>query len=202
MDGFSTTAMIRDPSSAVLQHSIPIIAMTAYAIQGDRERCQEAGMDDYISKPVNENTVLSIIDKFCKKNNITSADTVDISAKNQNVFNYDDSIKRLNYDQELLIELLKIYFNELPDQCKKFKNALVSNDPLEAEHAIHSIKSSSQYIGADRLGTLAQSLESSLREGTMPSVGIESYIQLEINTFVKEIVNRFPELVHLTNWQL
>lgn len=53
MDGFEVTGTIRDKKSPVLDHKIPIIAMTAGAIKGDRERCLNAGMDDYISKPVN-----------------------------------------------------------------------------------------------------------------------------------------------------
>ena len=50
MDGIETTSQIRDPRSAVLNHKIPIIAMTAYAMRGDRERCLTAGMNDYVSR--------------------------------------------------------------------------------------------------------------------------------------------------------
>jgi CheY-like chemotaxis protein/HPt (histidine-containing phosphotransfer) domain-containing protein len=52
MDGFEATAIIRDPDSAVLDHDTPIITMTAHAMQGDRERCLKAGMDGYVSKPI------------------------------------------------------------------------------------------------------------------------------------------------------
>ncbi len=52
MDGIEATRLIRDTSSAVLDHKIPIIAMTAHAIEGERERFISAGMDDYVSKPV------------------------------------------------------------------------------------------------------------------------------------------------------
>jgi len=52
MDGFEATGVIRDPASRVRNHDIPVIAMTAHAMKGDRERCIEAGMDDYVSKPV------------------------------------------------------------------------------------------------------------------------------------------------------
>jgi CheY-like chemotaxis protein len=54
MDGFEATATIRNPQSAVVNHDIPIIAMTARAMQGDREKCLEAGMSDYITKPLFE----------------------------------------------------------------------------------------------------------------------------------------------------
>ena len=52
LDGLDATRQIRDPRSKVLRHGIPIIAMTAHAMQGDRDRCLEAGMDDYVTKPV------------------------------------------------------------------------------------------------------------------------------------------------------
>jgi PAS domain S-box-containing protein len=52
-DGFETTRMIRDPRSSVLDHDVHIVAMTAHALTGDRERCLKAGMNDYLSKPVN-----------------------------------------------------------------------------------------------------------------------------------------------------
>ena len=52
MDGYEATGVIRDKNSTVRNHNIPIIAMTANAVKGDREKCLEAGMDDYISKPI------------------------------------------------------------------------------------------------------------------------------------------------------
>ena len=64
MDGFEATAMIRDPQSKVLNHSVPIIAMTANAMKGDRENCIEAGMDDYLTKPVKKEALAAILNKW------------------------------------------------------------------------------------------------------------------------------------------
>ncbi len=61
MDGFEATAMIRDPSSGVLDNDIVIIAMTAHAMTGDREKCIEGGMNDYISKPIHPTELFAII---------------------------------------------------------------------------------------------------------------------------------------------
>ena len=64
MDGFEATAMIREPGSKVLNHAVPIIAMTANAMRGDRENCLEAGMDDYLAKPVKKEELAGIIEKW------------------------------------------------------------------------------------------------------------------------------------------
>ena len=64
MDGFEATAIIRNPESKVLNHSVPIIAMTANAMQGDREKCIEAGMDDYIAKPVKKEILAEMIGRW------------------------------------------------------------------------------------------------------------------------------------------
>ncbi len=64
MDGYDATRLIRDPGSSVLNHNIPIIAMTANAMKGDRDKCIEAGMNDYISKPININALSKAIHKW------------------------------------------------------------------------------------------------------------------------------------------
>jgi signal transduction histidine kinase/DNA-binding response OmpR family regulator len=63
MDGISATQYIRDPKSKILHRDVPIIAMTAHAMKGDSERCIEAGMDDYISKPISAQKLFEVIEK-------------------------------------------------------------------------------------------------------------------------------------------
>ncbi len=72
MDGFETTRMIRDKSSKVIDHNIPIIAMTAYAMRGDKERCLQEGMDDYVSKPIKPALLFDTILKHLPNRNGTS----------------------------------------------------------------------------------------------------------------------------------
>ena len=67
MDGLEATRQIRNPQSAVRNHQIPIIAMTAGAMQGDREKCLEAGMDDYVSKPISPQALAEALDKWLPK---------------------------------------------------------------------------------------------------------------------------------------
>ena len=64
MDGYEATRQIRNPHSAVLNHQIPIIAMTANAMHGDREKCIDVGMNDYVSKPIDPHTLVDVLDKW------------------------------------------------------------------------------------------------------------------------------------------
>jgi two-component system sensor histidine kinase/response regulator len=64
MDGLETTAIIRATEKGAGKH-IPIVAMTAHAMTGDRERCVAAGMDDYMSKPVNVRALIALLEKYC-----------------------------------------------------------------------------------------------------------------------------------------
>jgi CheY-like chemotaxis protein len=64
MDGLEATHIIRDPQSPVLDHQIPIIAMTAHAMLGDRDYCLEAGMNDYISKPVSPHALIEALNTW------------------------------------------------------------------------------------------------------------------------------------------
>jgi CheY-like chemotaxis protein len=64
MDGFEATRAIRDPASGVIDSRVPIIAMTAYAMKGDKERCLDSGMDDYVSKPINPKELLQKITRW------------------------------------------------------------------------------------------------------------------------------------------
>ena len=64
MDGFEATRIIRDPESGVLDHEVPVIAMTAYAGREDENMCRQAGMSDYISKPFDSNRLVDLVRKF------------------------------------------------------------------------------------------------------------------------------------------
>ncbi len=66
MDGIEATRQVRDPLSRVLDHQVPVVAMTAHAMGGDREKCLEAGMDDYLTKPVRISRLVSVLEKWLR----------------------------------------------------------------------------------------------------------------------------------------
>ena len=70
MDGYEATGEIRNPESKVLDHKVPVVAMTANAMKGDREKCLEAGMDDYLSKPVKPQEISDMLEKWIVEQDI------------------------------------------------------------------------------------------------------------------------------------
>ena len=87
MDGFSATAAIRGSGSKVLNHAVPIIAMTANAMQGDREQCIEAGMNDYLAKPMKKNELDEILQKWVKQG-VSSQNEPDNMVEKQDIREY------------------------------------------------------------------------------------------------------------------
>ena len=74
MNGYEATAVIRDASSHVLNHNVPVIAVTANAMEGDREKCLEAGMDDYLTKPLNKKALAEMLAKWLSRTNTSEMD--------------------------------------------------------------------------------------------------------------------------------
>ncbi len=78
MNGFEATTIIRDQSSAVLNHNVPVIALTANAMNEDRDKCLEAGMDDYVSKPVKKEVLDALLKKWLSPSNLLRKKAIDV----------------------------------------------------------------------------------------------------------------------------
>ncbi len=153
MDGFATTTEIRKMEENTGEH-IPIIAMTAHALKGDREKCLSMGMDDYISKPIKTCELLEIIEKWIKpqKADIDKA----ILSK---MLDIDSALKRLDNDLDLFNELIGIFINDTTGRINELKSAMNHSDILALERIAHSIKGSASNIGAIEVSNAAKNLE-------------------------------------------
>jgi len=160
MDGLEATRIIRDPQSKVRNHNIPIIAVTASALTGDRELFLKAGMNDYISKPIDSQKFLATIAKHTTDSDAPENETADsIEQDEADIFNQDELLNRTGGDEELLEELLNLFLKNFPDQLQALKQALQHNDIEQVAHQAHTIKGSSANMGAYALKNAALSME-------------------------------------------
>ncbi|MEN6308528.1 MAG: PocR ligand-binding domain-containing protein [Anaerohalosphaeraceae bacterium] len=175
MDGLEATRRIRHPESTVLNRRVPIIAMTAHAMQGDRDKCLEAGMDDYITKPV---THKALADKLALW--LSGEDTVQMSstdaassavqqpaAKQTPVYDRDGFLDRLMGDEETANAVLDIFLDDIPRQLEAIKAAMDACDPVTLERIAHSIKGAAANIGGEALREVAAEIERACKDGNV-----------------------------------
>ncbi len=184
MDGFEATRRIRDIHSKVLNHSIPVIAMTANALQGDREKCLEAGMNDYISKPIEPQRLAEVLENWLSdKNNLDISLTqpsemsraeespVEISGKNLiAVFDKPALMQRLMGDEDLAKTIIKTFLDLIPVQIQELKSCVENKDVSGAELRAHTIKGASANLGGDALRAAAYEVEKLVRNGDFLNV--------------------------------
>ncbi|MDZ7260972.1 MAG: response regulator [candidate division KSB1 bacterium] len=171
MDGFEATRIIRDPQSDVLNHQIPIIAMTAHAMKGDRERCLAAGMNDYISKPIQPEEVLQALERqLSGKSSDESPVSLTPERLEKEVFNRSELLERLGGDEEFLKELIEIFLQDVPVQIEKLQQALKDSNATVVERIGHTIKGACANVEARALKEVAFEIEKSGRDRKLDRV--------------------------------
>jgi len=160
MDGYEVTGIIRDMESKVCNHDIPIIAMTAHAMEGDRERCLEKGMNDYVSKPVEPEKLVEVIERqLAKSSSEEPKATARKDIPDDEGFDGRALPKRFDGDEKLFKRLVKLFLQEVPLQIQELKQALESNDTRLIEKLGHTIKGGSALIDAHSLRDCAFEIE-------------------------------------------
>jgi two-component system, sensor histidine kinase and response regulator len=168
MDGYEATRAIREREKETGRHT-PIVAMTAHAMKGDRERCIEAGMDDYISKPIRAIELFEVIEKATEKSRTGSRGAaveqeIRPYIDGNDVFDADSAMSALDGDKELFRDISEIFFENLPQDLKKIKDAVAEKDAYKLERAAHALKGAVANFGARRCFEAAFRLEKMGRE--------------------------------------
>ncbi|MEN6424415.1 MAG: response regulator, partial [Phycisphaerales bacterium] len=156
MDGFEATARIREKEEGSGLH-LPIIAMTAHAMKGDRERCLAAGMDSYIAKPIRAKEFYEIVEGIV-------ADARGQQPRNPQNGDEDgmDRARLLEYaggSAETLKELVDLFAIECPKLMKTMRDAITRQAPSELQRAAHTLKGSIQVFGVTPPAEAALRLE-------------------------------------------
>jgi CheY-like chemotaxis protein len=142
MDGFEATEKIREMESSTEKH-VPIIAMTAHAMKGDRERCLEAGMDDYVPKPISSETLLNTINALVDQ--YPGSDTVSLPDEAQKkpddaLFDREALLKAFDNDWDFLMEVVDMFIADYPQMMTDIRQAIDQQDPSLLERTAHALK--------------------------------------------------------------
>jgi two-component system sensor histidine kinase/response regulator len=176
MDGFTATRAIRR-FTVEKSARVPIIAMTAHAMRGDRERCLEAGMNGYIAKPIKAAELRAVIDDALPRRQV-EREKPGAEANGSNVpapeFALDRALllSRLGGDEALAQEVIGIFISEAPGSLQKMQAALSEANAREIERIAHGLKGELGYLGMAEVSRTAGDLERAGHNGDLDRAGL------------------------------
>jgi PAS domain S-box-containing protein len=163
MDGHTATREIRNLKSEI--RNVPIIAMTAHAIKGDRERCLEAGMDEYVSKPIDSDKLFDAIEKLTRDPG-NPGTTKDVSA----ALDKEILLKAFDGDWNFLKEVVDVFLSDYPRLLDNLRRAHKDSDSDTLMRAAHSLKGMLKNFQAEPAADVAYKLEKKGKENNFDGV--------------------------------
>jgi CheY-like chemotaxis protein/HPt (histidine-containing phosphotransfer) domain-containing protein len=167
MDGFEATRKIREREG--LDKHTPIIAMTANVMRGDREKALEAGMDDYVSKPVNLEQLEKVLARWVPREEKQTKPGAYAAFGPSIDHSMLDGLREVQGEAEpdILRELIGLFLTDLPPQLVALRGAVQSGDARSVARIAHTLKGSSGSMGAVRMAAICAELEEIGRSGTL-----------------------------------
>ena len=166
MDGMAATAAIRENEKQNGATHLPIFAMTAHAMKGDRERCLAAGMDGYLTKPVRFSDIEHTLSSAVLPPMVPSKPAMPKASWDKT-----EALDRIGGDEQLLQELCQIFLEESPKLLQKLHQAVAAGDADGVMRAAHSLKGESSYLGAGGTSQAARQLEEMGRGNDLSRAG-------------------------------
>ena len=178
MDGIEAARQIRNPPSAVLNHDIPIIALTANAMQSDRDSCLAAGMNDFVPKPILKAVLRAALNRWLPTGDAAISTATwqvvpSITGKEETlIFDRAGVLRRLEGDNGLAQIVFSAFFEDMPGQIEALKYLVKSGDASGAARQAHSIRGAAANAGGERLRALASEMEKAADAGDLLFIAI------------------------------
>jgi PAS domain S-box-containing protein len=174
LDGYEATRRIRWTEALTGKPRIPIVALTAHAISGDRDKCIEAGMDDYLSKPIDPRQLAAAIQKWLltpapERVPMTREDPAPRHALS--VFDENELLERLMGDRSIARKVLAGFLEDFPVQMRRLAEQLKAGDAEGARRQAHTLKGAASTISAGALRATALEAERAARAGQLECSG-------------------------------
>ncbi|MBE0695850.1 MAG: response regulator, partial [Anaerolineaceae bacterium] len=170
MDGFQATQALRDPGSGVINPQVPVIALTARAMQADRARCAAAGMNDYLPKPIQADDLVRMMEKWLPGEEQAARLPTPIdepllpaaaaeAGADASVLNEAELLQRLMNDRELVIDIVAAFMEDAPRLIAALKKYAAAGD-MEGVHRYgHTLKGASANLSAGQIRQIAYEIE-------------------------------------------
>ena len=177
MSGLEATAAIRDQERLTGAH-VPIVGVTAHAMKGDRERCLEAGMDEYLSKPLRPPELFDALDRMRPGSAGAERAAAGDASPADPPLDLRALLAEVGGDAQLFAEVADLFAQDGPRRLSDIREALLRRDAHGVEHAAHALKGSASNFGAKDTGAAAARLESLGRGGDLTGADV-AYADLE-----------------------
>jgi two-component system sensor histidine kinase/response regulator len=168
MDGIEATVALREKERGTGTHQ-PIFAMTALVMKGDRERCLEAGMDGYMSKPIRPQELDEILDRFARPADLGNCVRKAVPATKG--IDAEELVARTEGDHALIVELAEAFSENSPRLMQSVREAFERRNPLALERSAHALKGCLSNLAAANGTVLAAELEELGRSGDVSAAG-------------------------------
>jgi CheY-like chemotaxis protein/HPt (histidine-containing phosphotransfer) domain-containing protein len=176
LDGLEATAAIRRGEAGQGRH-LPIVAMTAHAMVGDRERCLASGMDGYLAKPIRARELLAVIEQVLSGAN-HSKTHISTAAADPAVVDWAIALDRLQGDRGLLEEIVEVFREECPRLVAQARRAIAAGDAAELRLAAHTLKGALVNFAATDAVEAARRLEMIGKQGELAAAS-QAFEELE-----------------------
>ncbi len=180
MDGFEATAAIRHKEQTTGNH-MHIVAMTAHAMKGDRERCLKAGMDAYLSKPIQSKALYETVEGIASSARVDHAvpvETTQAESPTEAIMDWTAAVDRVGGREDLLKQMVGLFFKEMDKLVPALHESIAQRDMAKVQRLAHSIKGSASCFAAPPAVTAAVRLEFMGRDGDLNGAD-EAYALLE-----------------------
>ena len=180
MDGFTTTQNIRTGMAGKQYRDITIVAMTANAMQGDRGKCIQSGMNDYLTKPIDEKLLAQCLLKWLQKRELNSNQSIESNdlLDQPKALAWDKQLlmERLNNQEALFFKVIQLFLKDMPLLINKLEHQIEQGEVTSISETIHSIRGVAANISATELYNLCVAIEEKTHLG-----------------LAREIVDEWPE---------
>lgn len=171
MDGLEATRMIRKKEKSTGEH-LPVVAVTAHVMKGDREKCIEAGSDDYVSKPIQAEELYSVIDRLHKPSLDSNSSHPDAEAASlAPPFVTGELLEHVQGDRELLADIIRLFRAEVALLLRELREAAESGDAPAISRASHTLKGSIGNFGSGPAYLAAKKMDEIARTGDAAAAG-------------------------------